>query len=79
MPRSARLPVYPFLQDCTIPVFFVGGDHDQLTPAAEFARVAAFASEPRRLTPLPDADHFFAGQLEPAQQALFAWLKEQLP
>ncbi|MGD0521032.1 MAG: hypothetical protein ABSA48_07230 [Terracidiphilus sp.] len=28
---------------------------------------------------LPGGDHFFTGQLEPMQQTLAGWLKEQLP
>jgi alpha/beta superfamily hydrolase len=71
--------IYPFLKDCTIPKLFLSGDHDQFAPAAQLARVAASAAEPKRLVLLPGADHFFAGQLEPMQQALSCWLKEQLP
>ncbi len=35
--------------------------------------------EYKRLLLLPGADHFFTDQLEPMQQALSGWLKEQLP
>jgi len=42
------------------------------------AQVAASAAEPKQLTMIPGADHFFAGQLAPMQQALSVWLKEQL-
>jgi alpha/beta superfamily hydrolase len=42
----------------------------------------AALAEPKRLVLLPRAEHFFAGQLEPMQSALAAWLtgtpKEQL-
>jgi len=69
---------YPFLQSCTVPKLFLSGDHDQFAPAAQLARVAASAAEPKRLVLLPGADHFFAGQLEPMQSALAGWLKEQL-
>ena len=64
LPRSARLR-----------------DIDLAAPVGslEFARGAASASEPKRLALHAGAVHFFAGQLEPMQQALFGRLKEQLP
>jgi alpha/beta superfamily hydrolase len=40
--------------------------------------VAASAADPKRLLLLPGADHFFTSQLEPMQQALAGWLKEQM-
>jgi alpha/beta superfamily hydrolase len=68
---------YPYLKNCTIPKLFLSGDHDQYAPAEQLARVAASAAEPKRLLLLPGADHFFTSQLEPMQQALTCWLKEQ--
>jgi alpha/beta superfamily hydrolase len=71
--------IYPFLPSCTLPKLFLSGDRDQYAPATELARVTASAAEPKRLLLIPGADHFFTGQLEPMQQALAGWLKEQLP
>jgi hypothetical protein len=68
---------YPFLADCAIPKLFLSGDHDQFAPAVQLARVTGYAAEPKRLVLIPDADHFFTGQLEPMQHALSGWLKEQ--
>jgi alpha/beta superfamily hydrolase len=68
---------YPFLKKCTFPKLFLSGDHDQYAPAEQLMQVAASAAEPKRLLLLPGADHFFTGQLEPMQQALTCWLKEQ--
>jgi hypothetical protein len=70
---------YPFLATCTIPKLFLSGDHDTYAPAEQWAQVAGSAAEPKRLVHVPGADHFFTGQLEPMQQALAGWLKEQLP
>jgi alpha/beta superfamily hydrolase len=70
---------YPFLASCKYPKLFLSGDCDQYAPAAQLARVAASAAEPKRLLLLPGADHFFTGQLEPMQQALSGWLKELEP
>ena len=69
---------YPFLPACHLPKLFLSGDRDQFAPATQLARVAATASDPKRLVLLPGADHFFTGHLEPMQQALTGWLKEQL-
>ena len=69
---------YPSLHNCTLPKLFLSGDRDQFAPAAQLAQVAAAAAEPKTLVLLPGADHFFTGHLEPMQQALSGWLKEQL-
>jgi alpha/beta superfamily hydrolase len=69
---------YSYLTSCTVPKLFLSGDSDPYAPSEELARVAADAAEPKRLMLLPGADHFFTGQLEPMQQALSGWLKEQL-
>ncbi len=70
---------YRFLHNATVPKLFLSGDRDQFAPAAQLAQVAGSAAEPKRLVLIPGADHFFTGQLEPMQQALAGWLKEQLP
>jgi alpha/beta superfamily hydrolase len=69
---------YPFLHSCTIPKLFLSGDRDPFAPAADLAGVVASAIEPKRLLLIPGAGHFFSGHLEPMQQALAGWLKEQL-
>lgn len=69
---------YSFLKDAIIPKLFLSGDRDRFAPSAQLRQVFASAAEPKRLIVLPGADHFFTGQLEAMQQALAAWLKEQL-
>ncbi len=69
---------YSFVNDCPVPKLFLSGDHDQFAPAGDLAQVAAGAAEPKHLVFIPAADHFFAGQLEPMQQALVSWLKQQV-
>jgi hypothetical protein len=69
---------YLSLARCPVPKLFLSGDHDQFAPAAQLARVAASAAQPKRLLLFPGCDHFFSGQLEPMQQALACWLKEEL-
>jgi len=68
---------YPFLSTCNTPKFFISGDRDQYAPAERLAQLTDSSSHPDRLRLIPDADHFFTGQLEPMQAALAGWLKEQ--
>jgi alpha/beta superfamily hydrolase len=69
---------YRFLSDCSLPKLFLSGDNDTYAPAAQLAQVAASAAPPTQLLLIPGGDHFFQSQLEPMQQALSGWLKEQL-
>ena len=68
---------YSFLQHAIVPKLFLSGDRDPFAPAAQLRQVAASAADPKQLILLPGADHFFTGQLEPMQQILASWLKEQ--
>lgn len=69
---------YPFLKNCSVPKLFLSGSRDQYTSAGELEQVIAAASEPKFTAFIPDADHFFTGQLKAMQQILASWLKEQL-
>jgi hypothetical protein len=69
---------YPYLKNVLIPKLFLSGDRDRFAPAAELEQVVASAGDPKRLTLIHGADHFFTGQLEEMQQALSGWLQEQI-
>jgi hypothetical protein len=69
---------YSFLQNVLVPKLFLSGDRDAFAPTGRLRQVAESAAEPKRLVLIPNADHFFTGQLEPMQHALACWLKEQL-
>jgi alpha/beta superfamily hydrolase len=69
---------YPCLSDCAVPKLFLSGDHDQFAPGQQLAQIVDSAAEPKRLFFIPGADHFFTGLLQPMQQALAGWVKEQL-
>lgn len=73
-----RIYRYAFLQNCTIPKLILSGDSDQFATPTQLVQVAASAAEPKRLVLLPRADHFFTGQLEPMQDAMASWLREQM-
>ena len=69
---------YSFLADLRKPKLFLSGDRDPFAPPVELETIVRLASEPKQLVLVPGADHFFAGRLSQMQDALAAWLKEQL-
>ena len=69
---------YPFLKQLAVPKLFVSGDRDVFSPPLELAQLFASAAEPKQLVSLPEADHFFTGQIETMQRAIADWMKEQL-
>jgi alpha/beta superfamily hydrolase len=66
---------YRFLATCKQPKLFISGTRDEYGPQAEVEAVVAGALPPAKLVMVPDADHYFAGKLEPMQQALSAWIE----
>ena len=70
---------YDFLRDCAKPKLFVSGARDEFGPPGEVERIVAAAAEPKRLVPIPDADHFFEGHLPAVQKAMEDWLRSILP
>ncbi len=79
-PTSAegRVYHYKFLDTCTKPKLFVSGDRDQYGPVAELEQIVAHAAEPKKLVIVPNADHFFVGQLSAMREAIETWVREQI-
>jgi alpha/beta superfamily hydrolase len=75
---EGRVYAYRFLADCTKPKLFISGDHDQYGPLAELQRVYESSADPKKLVIVPNADHFFEGQLPVMRNAIQTWLAEQL-
>ena len=75
---EGRVYQYKFLAECRKPKLFVSGDRDQFGPVEELERVVAHAAEPKKLVVVPNADHFFEGQLPAMRQAIEQWMGEQL-
>jgi uncharacterized protein len=69
---------YRFLSECTKPKLFVSGDHDQFGPLPELERVFNSAADPKKFVVVPNADHFFEGQLPVMRNAIESWVSEQL-
>lgn len=59
-----------YLDDCTIPRVFIQSTHDQYGPAAEIEQTVASLPEPKRLTLVEAADHFFDGGLDQLEEAV---------
>lgn len=75
---EGRVYAYRFLAECSKPKLFVSGDHDQYGPLNELKRVFNSAAEPKKFVVVPNADHFFEGQLPAMRDAIEAWVGEQL-
>jgi uncharacterized protein len=69
---------YSFLQNCTVPKFFLSGDRDQFASKTDLIQALADVAEPKDMALVPGADHFFTGHLKAMQTALSGWLKECL-
>jgi uncharacterized protein len=66
---------YAFLAGCGKPKLFISGTADEYGPRAALEAVVTAAAPPAQLVLVPDADHFFAGKLEPMQLALRSWIE----
>jgi uncharacterized protein len=66
-----------FLDTCTRPRLFVQGANDPFGPGPVLRDLVAKLPEPRQAVIVPDADHFFSGQLEEMQEAVRAWVATQ--
>jgi len=75
---EGRAYAYRFLSECSKPKLFVSGDHDQYGPLKELERVFNSAAEPKKFIIVPNADHFFEGQLPVMREAIEAWVSDQL-
>ena len=75
---EGRVYAYHFLGECAKPKLFVSGDHDQYGPLGDLERVIETAAEPKKFVVVPNADHFFEGQLSVMREAMEGWLSEQL-
>lgn len=72
-----------FLLDCPKPKLFLQGDRDQYGDRLKVETLLAKMPEPQKeqttLVFIPDADHFFGGELARVDAALAAWLRARHP
>jgi uncharacterized protein len=67
-----------FLESCTKPKLFCSGDRDQFGPRAKLEAFVATLPEPRQLTLIPGADHFFEGRLSEMRAVIDEWVRTQI-
>ncbi|AXC15252.1 Alpha/beta hydrolase [Acidisarcina polymorpha] len=65
---------YEFLANCRAPKLFVSGTADKYGPVALVEAAVSLAPPPTELVWIPEADHFFAGQLDRMQDAIHNWV-----
>jgi hypothetical protein len=65
---------YEFLQSCRKPKLFVSGSRDVFAPRAALEHMVAALPEPKHLTLIDGADHFFATHLDELRQAITGWV-----
>lgn len=78
---------YEFLSDCgPVPKLFISGDSDEFSPRGVLESYLVAAPEPKRVTWISGADHFFAGtpgsptsKLAQFGNELRAWLTATFP
>jgi alpha/beta superfamily hydrolase len=71
---EGRHYTYPHMHECLFPKLFLSGDRDQYAPVDQLGEIVATALDPKQLTLIADADHFFTGHLPAMQAALLEWL-----
>jgi alpha/beta superfamily hydrolase len=67
-----------FLQTCIKPKLFCSGDRDQFGPRSKLEVLVAGLPEPRQLTLVPGADHFFEGRLSEMRTVIEEWVRKQI-
>lgn len=70
---------YAFLQSATVPKLFVSGDDDQFAWPDDLRRLVDGLPEPKQLTLIEDADHFFEpNHLPELRQVIADWISNFL-
>ena len=75
-PVDDRTYNFDFLQSCTKPKLFVSGSRDQYGPRARIEALVSSLPEPKNLTIIDSADHFFEGRLREMRDAIESWIRE---
>jgi alpha/beta superfamily hydrolase len=78
MPVDDRSYDLDFLRGCTKPKLFCSGDRDQYGPRSKLEALVASLPEPRQLTLISGADHFFEGRLSEMRTVIEEWVRTQI-
>jgi len=76
IPVDERHYNYDFLQHCAKPRLFISGSRDQYAARGEIERLVRALPEPKQLTIIEDADHFFEGKLHELRNTIEEWVKK---
>lgn len=63
---------FDYLEDCTLPKYFVQSTNDIYGPKAELEKMFPHFAEPKSLQFIEATDHFFAGALDAFESAISA-------
>jgi len=77
-PIDERRYNYDFLASCGKPKLFVSGSRDQYGPRVQLEQMFASVAEPKKLVFIEAGDHFFAGRLREAGDAVEHWVRETI-
>jgi alpha/beta superfamily hydrolase len=70
---------YGYLGECQKPKLFISGAEDSFGPAESLRQISEFVPEPKQLTLIDGADHFFEGHLLELCQEIESWVKSTFP
>jgi hypothetical protein len=68
---------FSYLRGCNKAKFFLVGTRDEFALRDRVESLFASLPQPKQLTFVEDADHFFTGRLHEVDRALTAWMEEQ--
>jgi alpha/beta superfamily hydrolase len=73
-PIGERSYDFSFLVSCAKPKLFVSGERDQFATPAQLKSLIGSLSEPKKLTLISGADHFFEGRLREMRETIEQWV-----
>jgi uncharacterized protein len=68
---------FSYLENCAKPKLFVHGSNDEHGDVRRVEALVASLPGENRMVAVPDADHFFTGQLDRLDGAITAWLTDR--
>jgi alpha/beta superfamily hydrolase len=73
-PIGDRSYEFSFLEGCAKPKLFVSGERDQFATPAQLKSLIGSLPEPKKLTLISGADHFFEGRLREMRETIEQWV-----
>jgi alpha/beta superfamily hydrolase len=73
-PIGDRSYEFSFLEGCAKPKLFVSGERDQFATPAQLKSLIGSLPDPKKLTLISGADHFFEGRLREMRETIEQWV-----